>query len=99
MLANAEVEIPAAAIAGLKVACAIESERGFIRWTKVRQAPMSQGIFCASTFKTFPEASRPANPLASAGKTGRLRSQPAGKFPSLHQIDFGGELGIFGAVS
>ena len=42
------------------------------------EPPISQGMFCASTFSTLPDASRPAMPLASAGKLGRLRSQPAG---------------------
>jgi len=40
--------------------------------------PRSQGMFCASTLSTLPAASRPAIPLGSAGKTGRLRSQSAG---------------------
>ena len=42
------------------------------------EPPRNQGMFCASTFSTLPEASRPAMPFASAGKTGRLRSHPAG---------------------
>ena len=46
-------------------------------------------MFWANTFNTLPDASRPAMPLGSAGKTGKLRSQPAGKFAPLHLIDFG----------
>src|ERR1043165_7713937 len=38
--------------------------------------PRNHGISCASTFSTLPEASRPATPFESAGKTGRLRSHP-----------------------
>src|SRR5437899_8215310 len=38
------------------------------------EPPSSHGMFCASTLSTLPEASRPAMPLGSAGKTGRLRS-------------------------
>src|SRR5258705_2363131 len=34
--------------------------------------PRNHGMFCASTFRTFPDASRPAIPFASGGKTGRL---------------------------
>src|SRR5215510_9791580 len=42
------------------------------------EPPRNQGMFCARTFSTAPEASRPATPLGSAGKLGRLRSHPAG---------------------
>ena len=42
------------------------------------EPPRNQGMFWASTFSTSPEASRPAMPLASGGKLGRLRSHPAG---------------------
>ena len=41
--------------------------------------PRNHGMLCASTFSALPEASRPAMPLASAGKTGRSRSHPAGR--------------------
>src|SRR6516225_1154647 len=42
------------------------------------EPPSNQGMFWASTFNTFPDASRPASPFGSAGNDGRLRSQPAG---------------------
>ena len=35
-------------------------------------------MFWASTLSTSPEAARPAMPLGSGGKVGRLRSHPAG---------------------
>src|SRR4029450_8874418 len=41
--------------------------------------PRNHGMFCASTLSTLPDASRPAMPLASAAKTGRLRSHPSGR--------------------
>ena len=40
--------------------------------------PMNHGMFCASAFSVLPDASRPAMPFASGGKTGRLRSHPSG---------------------
>src|SRR5712691_11155183 len=58
--------------------------------------PSSQGMFCASTLSTLPEASRPAMPLGSAGKPG----SPSGRqLTPLHQVDLGRELRIFRPVS
>ena len=57
------------------------------------EPPRNQGMFCASTFNTWPDASRPAMPLGSAGKFGRLRSQPAGSSRRCICIDLGGEIG------
>jgi hypothetical protein len=42
------------------------------------EPPRNHGTFCARTFSTLPEASRPATPFGSVEKTGRFRSQPAG---------------------
>ena len=63
------------------------------------EPPRNQGMFCARTLSTLPEASRPAMPFGSAGKTGRLRSQPSGKFAPLHLVDLGGEFGVLGSIS
>src|SRR4030095_15551495 len=42
------------------------------------EPPSSHGMFWASTFSTWPEASRPAMPFGSGLNTGRFLSQPAG---------------------
>ena len=42
------------------------------------EPPRNHGMFWARTLSTLPEASRPAIPFGSAGKTGRVRSHPAG---------------------
>src|SRR5215813_5501088 len=42
------------------------------------EPPRNHGMFCASTFNTLPDASRPAMPIESAENVGRFRSQPAG---------------------
>src|SRR4026207_927902 len=38
------------------------------------EPPRNHGTFCARTFRTLPEASLPARPLASAGDTGGQRA-------------------------
>src|SRR6516225_2610750 len=43
------------------------------------EPPTSQGIFWARAFRVLPELSRVAMPLGSAGKAGRLLSQPSGR--------------------
>src|SRR4029450_10198213 len=43
------------------------------------EPPRNQGMFCASTFSAWLDASRPAIPLASAGKRGRCGAQPGGR--------------------
>ncbi len=53
-------------------------EGGLVGGPRSADPPSSHGIFCARTFNTLPDASRPAMPFGSAGKVGRLRSQPAG---------------------
>ena len=61
-----------------EIARASEGERVLFEGPRSPEPPRNQGMFCASTFSTLPEASRPAIPLGSAGKTGRLWSQPSG---------------------
>ncbi len=46
----------------------------------------------------MPEASRPATPFASAGNTGRLRSQPAGSVAPLYLIDLRRQARLLGSV-
>src|SRR5258706_14691959 len=43
------------------------------------EPPINQGMFCAKMFSTFPDASRPAMPFASAGQVGRFLSHPVGR--------------------
>ena len=52
----------------------------------------TSGMFCASTFSTCPDASRPATPLASAVNIGRSRSQSAGSSRRCICVDLVGEV-------
>ena len=54
------------------------SARVLFEGARSAEPPRNQGMFWASTFSAAPEASRPATPFGSAGKLGRLLSQPFG---------------------
>ena len=55
-------------------------------------------MFCASTFSTLPEASRPAMPFGVGRKDGQIAVPPGRQFAPLHLVDLGRELGILGPV-
>ena len=57
------------------------------------EPPMNHGMFCASTLSTLPEASRPAMPFGSAGKTGRFCVPSGRQLTALHLVDLGREFG------
>ena len=62
------------------------------------EPPRNQGMFCASTFSTLPEASRPAMPFGIGREDGQV-AVPAGRqLAPLHLVDLGGEFGVLGPV-
>ena len=74
--------------ARLEIAGAVERERVFVEGARSAEPPISQGIFLATAFSTLPDASRPASPLASAGKCRELRlSHAVGQLPALHAVE------------
>jgi hypothetical protein len=78
VLADAEMQVPAAETAGLEVAAPANVRSVLLDEPRSADPPSSQGMFWASTLSTFPDASRPAMPFGSAGKIGSPRSHPAG---------------------
>ena len=56
------------------------------------EPPRNHGMFCASTFSTWPDASRPATPFASAGNVGQVAGpSPSGSSRRCICVDLGGE--------
>src|SRR5207253_5171122 len=78
MLANAKMQILSSRTVGLKIARTCEGQEGLVQGPRSAEPPRNQGMFCARTFSTLLDASRPAIPFGSAGNTGRLRSHPVG---------------------
>ena len=80
------MQIAAAAILALK--CPALSTFSIVLFDGARSAepPISQGTFLATALSTWPDETRLATPLASAGNTGMSLSQPSGSSP--RQIRF-----------
>ena len=55
-------------------------------------------MFCASTFSTLPEASRPGDALRVGGENGQVAVPPGGEFAPLHLVDLSGEFGVCGPI-
>ena len=79
VLADAEVKVLPSGIIRLEMRRRLRrSSSVLFDGPRSADPPRNHGMFCARTFSTLPEASRPAMPFGSAGNTGRLRSQPRG---------------------
>ena len=100
VLANAEMQIPAAGVVGLEIAGAGEFERGPVRGPEIGRAAQEPGDVLRKHVEHLARRRRGRRcPWRSAGKTGRLRSHPVGQLAALHLVDLGGEIGILRAIA
>ena len=80
MLADAEVEVAAAVVAGREVAGALERQPGLGRGRQVgRAADQPRDVLGERVEHLRRRTSRPATPFGSAGNVGRSLSQPVGQ--------------------
>ena len=71
ILANPEMEVLSSIAFGLEFTGALEGQGGSVRRPEICRAAEEPGDVLGEHIQTFPEASRPDTPFASAGKTGR----------------------------
>ena len=98
VLANAEVQIPAAARARLEVAGALEGQDRLVRGTEIRRAAEQPGDVLRQHVEHFPRGVAPRDAFGIGRKDGQTAIPSGRQLTALHQIDLGRKLRIFRAV-
>ena len=100
VLADAEVEVPAAVVARPRSRRRPRrSSWVLVEGARSAEPPISQGTFLAMALSTLPDESRLAIPLGSAGKVGQVLVPAVGELAVLHPVELVGQVGVLASCS
>ena len=94
MLADPEVEVPAAAVVRLEVARAVEGQAGLRGGREIGRAAEKPGNVLRDRVQDLPGRVAAGDPLRIGGKLRDVRIPTSRELPALHALDLVCELGI-----
>src|SRR5262245_36760746 len=98
MLADAEMQVPAAVTAGLEVAGSLEREERLIGRAEIRRSAEQPWDVLREHVEHFARRVPSGDSLGIGGKNGQPAIPSARQLTPLHQIDLGRKLGVFRPV-
>src|SRR5262245_25595328 len=99
MLADAEVQVPAAASAGLEVARALEGQDRLVRGAEIRRSTEQPGNVLGKNIEDLTGGIAPGDASRIGGKNRQALIPSPRQLALLHQVDLVCELRIFRAIS
>src|ERR1700675_4938854 len=98
MLADSEMEILPAGSIRLDVSRAFMLQRGLVRRAEVGGTTYEPGDILCEHVQHFSGCFAPRDSLRVGGENGKVAVPTVRKIAALHEINFGGEFGIFCAI-